>query len=542
MTESERRLLLGYGPAVVIAVGFLLMMLLVPTVAPEQNVASGATQGPATQGAGSPSGQPVGATTGAGSAGSAGTAGATGKVSACSGAQVPGDPYSPPCVSFSGDNGGGTSAGVTGSTITVSYRVPADGNTSADAAIQQIAGKYNSARFSDTTADIERTLTDLVAYFNQHFQFYGRKMVLKQFNGQGTLTSEITGGGQAGANADALTASGSIGAFADVSALTQPYSQALSTDHVVNIGAPYMSQQYFQDNAPYAWSFFPNCTDLAEEGAQISVKQLIGQNVSYAGSGVADGQQRRIATLAPDNPVYQQCVDVVTQALRDSGHPAVANLSYTLDLSQLSQEAASIEQQIVNDKVTTVLCGCDPITLIYLTGDLDNAHYQPEWGNIGAAFTDQDLIAQLFDQAAWAHAAGVTNNADTPPYGSSLGYFAAKSVDPNNPPAQLVDVIYEDLYILALGIQMAGPDLTPANFAKGLFNYAGGTGQYGPWSFNVNGHAQYTPQHEFRYEWWDPNATSKFDGEQGAWQVGSTFYPSDRPPPGPAPVFPNGPQ
>ena len=36
--------------------------------------------------------------------------------------QVPGDPYSPPCTTFSGDNGGATSRGVTGDTITVAVR------------------------------------------------------------------------------------------------------------------------------------------------------------------------------------------------------------------------------------------------------------------------------------------------------------------------------------------------------------------------------------------------------------------------------------
>lgn len=568
----DRRLLLGYGPGLMLIVGFMLMALLVPTIAPEQTVASSGagTGGTSTQNLGAASGLP--ASGGSGVSGTGGTSGsatpagttsdgaggssggstpsgtsggssaAPAKVSQCTGPQVSGDPYSPPCISFSGNNGGATTRGVTGSTITVSLRIPADNISSVDAAIQQISGKYNSAAFSDSEADILRTTEDLVTYFNEHFQFYGRKMVLKTFKGQGTLTAEITDGGQAQANADALTAANSIGAFADISALSQPYSQALSSQHVINIGAPYMSEQYFEQNAPYAWSFFPDCTDLAAEGAAIATRQLIDQKVTWAGTGVADGQTRRFAVLAPDNPVYQQCASIVTTAMKDSGHPVTANLSYTLDLSQLSQEASSIEQQIVNDKITTVLCGCDPITLIYLTSDLDNAHYEPEFSNIGAAFTDEDLLAQLFDQSAWAHAAGVTNNANIPPYGSSLGYFAAKSVDPNNPPAHEVDTIYEDIYMLAIGIEMAGPDLTPANFERGMFSYKGGNGEYGPWTFNVDGTGSFTPQHEFRYEWWDPAAESSFDQEQGTWETGTTWYTAGSVPSGFAPVFPHGPQ
>ncbi|MGI8493255.1 MAG: hypothetical protein ACR2KC_07070, partial [Acidimicrobiales bacterium] len=469
------------------------------------------------------------------------SAGAPGVVSGCSGRQVPTDPYSPACVSFSGNNGGATSRGVTSNSIAVTYRIPADNITSVESAIQQVAGKYNASRFNDTAESVKRTLDDLITYFNQHFQMYGRKMVLHELKGQGQLTQEITDAGQAQAQADALTAS-SVGAFADISALSQPYAEALSAQKIMNFGVPYMSQPWFEAHAPYSWSFFPNCTDLGDESAAVLVKQIAPQKVTFAGTGVANGQPRKIATIAPDNPVYQQCASRVTSAMAAAGYPVTANISYTLDLSQLSQEAASMAQQIVNDGVTTVGCACDPITLVYLTADLENAHYLPEFLNVGAAFTDIDLVGQLFDQGSWAHAAGITNNGAVPPYGGSIGYFAAKSVDPGNPPAHIVDIIYEDLYLLALGIQLAGPDLTPSNFQGGMFNYGGGNGEFGPWTFNVGGQGFWTPQHQFRYEWWNPNAISSFDQEKGAWTVGSSYLGARDVPNAPAPVFPNGPQ
>ena len=564
MKPSDRRLMWGYGPALVILGGLLLVALLVPSVAPQQVVsASGPAYTPSGP-AGSVSGGPAGAAQSPTASGSVaggtgpsittrtgsptGGTGAirpavpTGRLAVCGGAQVHGDPYAPHCVSFTGSNGGATSRGVTASSIVVSYRITTDDVASTDAAIQTLAGKYNKAEFSDTDADLERTLTDLVSYFNQHFQFYGRKIVLQQYHGQGSLATEITDGGQANANADALTVANSIKAFADVTGLTQPYDEALSSNGVINIGSPYMSEKWYQQHAPYAYSFFPNCTDLAAEGSAVVIKQMLPQKVTWAGPGVQNGQPRRYAVLAPDNPVYQSCANVVTKAMDQAGHPPIANLSYTLDLSQLSQEASSIEQQIVNDKITTVLCGCDPITLIYLTGDLDNAGYEPEFSNIGAAFTDEDLLAQLMDQSSWAHAMGETNNGTIPSYGASLGYFAAKSVDPTHAPARAVDTIYEDLYILALGLQGAGPDLTPLTFEHGLWSYAGGDGEYGPWSFQDHGTGSWTPQHQFRYEWWNPNGTSTFNGEQGTWVVGNTWYTEDTVPSGPPAVFPQGPQ
>lgn len=582
LRPSDRRLIRGYGPALVIGAAFLLMALGVPTVAPEQNVASaGVGAGSTSAGPGSTalpptgSGTPTGgggaasggtatgikSATGGGGAVSGGTAtggsgtvtggggsatggggAVTGHLSACSGRQVPGDPYSPPCVSFSGSNGGATSRGVTANAITVSFRISADNVVGVDSLISKISNKNTSSQFTESTAQVERTVSDLVAYFNDHFQFYGRKIVLKFFNGQGQLLNEFQDAGQSQADADALTVADSIKAFAEAFAISQPYAEALSTQGVVNLGVPYMSQQWFQAHAPYAYSFFPNCSDLGSEGGALALKELVSQKVTWAGTGVTDGQTRRIAVLAPDNPVYQQCARQAIAILTKAGHPPVANLSYALDLSQASQESSSIEQQIVNDNITTIVEASDPIAPIFLTGDLDNAHYEPEFFNLGAAFTDYDYVAQLFDQNVWAHDGGITNGGPIPPYGSSLAYFAAKSVDPSNPPAPEVDTYYEDLYILALGIQAAGPDLTPQTFERGLYNYGGGQGEYGPWSFNLNGAQQFTPQHEFLFEWWNPNATSSFNHQKGTYVTGSTWYTPATAPTGPPPVFPNGPQ
>src|SRR5581483_7349837 len=260
LRPSDRRLLAGYGPAVLISVAFLLMAVLAPTVAPERVIGAGGSgvpgEGtaavPGAAGTAGSAGGPGGVASGTASAKGSGPSGkaAAGVVKACNGAQVPGDPYSPPCLTFSGDNGGGTSKGVTGSAITVTYRIPADNTASVQQAIQQIAGKYNAARFSDTPDSITRTLNDLTTYFNTKFQFYGRKIVLKQYDGQGQIGQELTDGGQAAAQSDAIHVAQGMGAFADISALTQPYAEALAAQKVMNFGAPYMSQEWFQQHAP----------------------------------------------------------------------------------------------------------------------------------------------------------------------------------------------------------------------------------------------------------------------------------------------------
>ena len=39
------------------------------------------------------------------------------------------------------------------------------------------------------------------------------------------------------------------------------------------------------------------------------------------------------------------------------------------------------------------------------------------------------------------------------------------------------------MYMLAIGLQMAGPNLTPESFEQGMFAYPGGLGPLGSWKF-----------------------------------------------------------
>src|SRR5690606_14215951 len=97
----------------------------------------------------------------------------------------------------------------------------------------------------ETNEDLLRTAEGLIDYFNQNFQFYGRRLVLEGYEGRGSLVEELYGAGQEAATNDALRVVDEIGAFADVTALTQPYADALARNQVLSFGVPYMSQEWF---------------------------------------------------------------------------------------------------------------------------------------------------------------------------------------------------------------------------------------------------------------------------------------------------------
>ena len=277
--------------------------------------------------------------------------------------QVEGDSYSPPCFEFDGDNGGDTTKGVSGDTITVSYRRTGEQST------LSVLATLMGIEFNETNDDFQRTTEGLVEYFNENFQFYGRKIELVPFEasaGDAAVTNELVGGGQEGANNDGLKAGQEINAFADITAVTQPYAEALGRQKVVNFGAPYMSREWFTERRPYSWSLATDCSVVAEAASATGVKQILDRPAIYAGGELKD-QPRRTAVISPSNPQYQDCTAAGLAVTKEAGKEPTLVTDYVLDLGRIPNQAKSIASQIVSQNITTVSCFCDPFMLQNLT-------------------------------------------------------------------------------------------------------------------------------------------------------------------------------
>ena len=479
---------------------------------------------------------PGGTDAGGGGGGGGGGGESVGGVQQCTdrSAQIPGDPYSPPCYTFSGDNGGATAQGVTATEIVISAR-ELEGPTAAE-----IFADISGQAVNDSPEAVKDTALALAEYFSTHFQFYGRTLRFEFFKGEGVGASELLGGGREQALADAIHASQQIGAFADITALTIPYADALSRNGVVNIGAPYPSSQWFTARRPYAWSLFPDGTNVVIAASSWIISRLSGQpEAVYAGPSLR-GRPRKYALVAPENAEYQESVNAYIGELAKGGLSVSMNLKYKLDISSMPNQASNIIAQLKDAGITTVLCGCDPVMLaLGLTPKANEQGYEPEWVTAGLAFVEQDIVAQLIDEAQWSRAFGIAYNAESEPQGRSFPYAAYKTMRPNDEPAFGVEEIYYQMYMLALGIQMAGPNLTPETFEAGMFAYPGGAGPRGYWRFGEN---DYTPMDDFREIWWDPTRISTQNNQPGAWVQlfgGARYFPGQVPAE-PAPYFEDG--
>ena len=537
-----QRLFRGYGPMAVLVAVLLVVAIAVPSRVPKTPgaAATSAGQGYSTSGpGGSPTGSGGTNSSGApsGAAGSSGAApgssqGASGEASSgaskaaasggsgtpasagaahitpCSArpAQITGDPYSPPCMTFSGNNGGATSMGVTGDTINVAFRL------TSDQSFQQTLAQLAGASLKDSNADTQRTVQALADYFNAHFQFYGRKIAVHFYNGQGSLANELLGTGQAQAEADALTVK-SMKAFADLSAESEPYADALTKQGIMAFGDPYLSENWHTQHAPYAWSVATDGTDVATVAANYALAKLCppGSPAAYAG-GSLKNQPRKFALLAPENSWYQESVQVAQQITGKAGCSGTA-FTYSLDLGTMSQQAANLISKLKSGGYTTVFCGCDPIFPVYMSGQGSQQGYLPEFIITGTALTDADYTAQLWNQQFAAHAFGVSPNAPEVSYTQTIGYAAYKTVRTDEP-AFFVNLIYAQMDELAIGIQMAGPNLTPQTFQQGMFNYPAHEGPMGLWKFSPT---QYTIPNDVREICYSPTALSPYNSKAGAY-------------------------
>ncbi|MFN2465375.1 MAG: hypothetical protein ABR598_03815 [Candidatus Dormibacteria bacterium] len=524
---AQGRLLRGYGPLVVLIAAFLLMVLLVPTVARER-IFTGNRNDPGSviPGIGPGAESTTGGPNGLVSLGTVPGLSATQRlrqVAACTdrSAQVPGDPYSPPCIAFGGDNGGSTTRGVTRDTIKISAR------HTKDAALQSVLAEIGGAKITDSPDELVRTEIRMADYFNAHFQFYGRKLRVVDYPGSGSLTTELTGSGQDQANADAIRVANEEKSFADITAYTPSYADALTRQQVMSFGELYFSAPWFQARHPYGWSYFSDCNSIHQLFADYLNKRVFSRPARWAGGDLA-GKPRTIALVLPDNPEYAPCLQLSDSMVRAAGNAYTTKLVYDLDIPTLSSQAASMISKLKSLNVTTVALATDPITPVYLTAKAHEQNYFPEWVTPGIGFVNYDLFAQLYDPAEWAHAFGTTLEGVQVPRRASFGYAAYKSLYPDEP-AQLVDAVYNQMYLLALGIQMAGPDLTPASFERGMVAYPGGSGPGGKWKF---GPGLYSPQRDGEAMWWDANSPSEVWGNTGTWRTDGHRWPLGQATPG----------
>ncbi len=461
------------------------------------------------------------------------------KTACTSGAPQFASPYAPPCLpQFKGNNGGATSNGVTASTITLAQReFPQTANTAQVAAQAKNAG----AALPQVTDQVQQVFLN---YFNSVYDLYGRHVEIKKVTAQGDATQESLGQGQAQACADADNLANQVHAFGEVGFAfndtfvgggTGPFSQCAAQQKLVEFGAnPYFDEATFQSQNPYSWSLTMDCERIGGQTAEAFGKLLAGKPAVYAGDANLKTKTRKFGVYVPNLAPYEHCNAGATssfgKAMVSKYHvPAsqvATNFRYGLDISTFQQSAQQAMIQFKAAGVTTVILACDLYSAGFLTQAAVAQDYHPEWLLNGVALTDLDQSAQTYNPSEInGHLFGLSeaapSTATTGP-ASLAGKLYQKLTGHEIPPG--TDGNYGGLVMVFDMLQAAGPNLTPANLARGthgLPTLGGPAFEYGHWNFRDSPTGQPTGDHtavsDARFVYWDGTMTSPLNGKQGTY-------------------------
>jgi hypothetical protein len=432
----------------------------------------------------------------------------TAKVRACVGnppRQIE-DPQSPPCVNYwKGDNGGVTSFGVTADEIRVAYP--------------------KGAGFETPPAYIDA----VVAFFNKRFEFYGRKIRLIPFYVRGDTFAEPV---PADMIADAKDIKEKYQAFATTGYLDRKGAEGTFHDElarlkVVNVaggGTAALTEAHLRDHAPYQWSRGMAVDTFFQNTGQFVCNVLADKPAIYGGpyTGAVTTPTRKLGVLYTV-PADGTTPDIkpMTSVLKACGQdPVIVQAPRAVQANDAVNPIVALSQA----NVTSVICLCDiGSTRNYFIAASGQGYY-PEWILNSYVNNDIDNSFQNSTPDQTDHVIGISQNNRWNRTEDSPWYQAVTQGDPS---LQLIDgaqappmtSVYEQLLVVASGIQMAGPNLTPETFQAGLQRTtfpnpgAGGPPYYqAKVGFQGGGHAMKLDAAMYWYELtrqstYNPNAT-----------------------------------
>ena len=141
---------------------------------------------------------------------------------------------------------------------------------------------------------------------------------------------------------------------------------------------------------------------------------------------------------------------------------------------------------------------------------------------LGQFALDADYLAQILPQEQWQHAIGFSFSGTTQPPRAGDAYRAFKRQSPNTEPALLLlPYLYSELRLLATGIQLAGPNLTPQTFSDGLRAYQSTLGPEGTIAYPAG---DFSGPQDFRIIRYDSTATSPSNDRPGTYRDNGQRY------------------
>lgn len=570
-----------FGPLLALGGVQLLIVLLIPSVAPGANAdalaPTGLTAGGYAAGSAGSAGTDGAVAGGSGPAGSAAVLGRSGGAAGTGVGGVGGGPgslpaglsptavkqlsdtthcvagrqfdpaldyFAPPCVpgvpgaAYPADNGGATWQGVTKDAIEIVTYIP-DNGTEVDT-ILKAQGLYY------TTDQVDVFNASYAKFINSHYNLSGRKVHFDSY--QGTCTNGPPDYQCLNGEMDKLVATLHPYAVVYSQTLCSACYAELARLKVVSTGGAGFSDAFRNANAPYVYDQGMSSTRVEQQFADLWCHQLTsrggsGRVAAFAGSGNPSQdfrtQARALGVIATNDPDIQATVkNVLYPALQKGcGETVSHEYFYANDISTATQQsnAGTAAMNTSSNPATSVLCLCDPVAPQFIYNAAATNNYWPEELIASNQAMDTDASGQTFVDNSGQASLACPNPTLGCPFDGALGIgqgaadlapadmpalkvFALNSGGAAAPVTALTMGIFWDNYqMLASLIENTGPALTPARMQAA----APSMGLRGGLE---TGHAlrgfvagQWSWTRDVRVLYFNKHKTSLYNGKPGAW-------------------------
>lgn len=369
---------------------------------------------------------------------------------------------SAPCVpKFTGNNGGATAPGVTADTIKVGYYI-----AKPDPLFDQLLKATGTYDAPDATDKVTQAYFQIYAHV---FELYGRHLQLVRINGTGTSTDAVA----ARADADAAAAKGVFAVIGGPSQAKE-FGDELATKHVLCLGGCIISQpqKYILDREPYLYPLGPTPDQTNTLVTALIKNNLVGKPVQWAGADFV-GKPRTYALLTYNTPdgQYTSAWNDLQQKMENVGAHLVPNgrIDYPLNFATIQADARTYAAKLKATGATTIVFSGDPLFPQYISQEMTKQNYFPEWVMGGTVLADTVAFARNYDQQQWKHAFGInishplTVKKDQDAYKLHQWWYGTPPETDNN-----YGVVDAPIRMFMIGLQTAGPNLTPQAFKNGL--------------------------------------------------------------------------
>jgi hypothetical protein len=427
------------------------------------------------------------------------------------------------------DNGGATSQGVTADEIlVVNY--------------QQEPDPLQQALVEDAGANTDPALNNevevnYIELFADVYETYGRTVRVE--------TLEASGGPDdaTAAQADALRAI-ELEPFAVVGApTTDAWAQEIADAGIICVACGNAEgAEKVADNAPYWWPTGMNPSQADAHLVDMVGTQFVGKPAEFAGDEAMHSEERVFGWIQAETETYEYKSrnDAFEEAFADEYDGEIASrFTYLFDPSKAADIGTTAVARMKEAGVTTIIISTDPLIPAEITKEATAQDYFPEWIIGPSVLADTTIFGRTFDQEQWSHAMGLGLTAARAERELSDSYHVYDWYFGEPPAVNTQAVLAPGPERLARGIHLAGPNLTPESFERGMFRSprydTGLTDTRDSWGEGVWPEVDRNSSDDATAIWWDPDATGKDEaGNEGTGQIvyvdgGHRYLPDEWP-------------